>query len=136
MSSEEYVRERRREPRYGCAGAAEIVVPGCGLRFKGRIANLSFSGCLVEAACRLERGTRVELCFVAQGIPLRIPAHLMEQRANGVSFRMGQLSARTLEQIAALIVELEKESQKENPAPLSRSGIEAPCAPRPGEPPR
>lgn len=124
MSSADNVLDRRSARRYGCAGNAEIVVPGCGLRFPGRIANLSSSGCLVEAVCRLERGTCVELCFVAEGMPLRVPANLMARRGTGVAFRFGQLSARRLEQIGALIAELETEAQKEDPAPQAESGIE------------
>lgn len=124
MSGKAGVTEKRRVPRFDCAGSAEIVVPSNGLHFRGRIANLSQGGCLIEAKCHLERGTGVELCFTAEGIPLRVPANLMERRANGVGFRFGQLSGRRLAQIEALIAELEEERKKENPAPLAGSGIE------------
>lgn len=99
--------ERRRTPRYGCAGLAEVVAPGRGLRFPGRIANLSAEGCFLETACRLERGTSVEIWMCTQGVPLRIAAHLMVWKEDGAGFRFDPMSERKLEQIAMLIRELE-----------------------------
>lgn len=125
MPGQESTSDRRTSQRYDCAGHAEIFVPTCGLRFRGRIANLSTSGCLIEASCRLERGTGVELLFVAEGIPLRVPANLMELRPGGIGFRFGPLSARRLEQIGGLIAELALEAKKENPAPRPGSGIDS-----------
>lgn len=124
MSREEEPVNRRAAPRYSCAGDAEIVVPGCGLRFPGRIANLSTGGCLIEARCSLERGTSVELWMVAEGMPLRVPANLIVRRNDGVGFRFGQIGARRLDQIRALIAELEAEAIKENPAPPEESGMD------------
>lgn len=102
-------RERRAAPRYGCAGEAELFIPGCGLQYRGRIADLSRAGCFMETECRLERGTCAEIVMNVEGVPLRLAAHLQVRRANGVGFRFSQLTARKLEQIECLIAELRRE---------------------------
>lgn len=109
MNTGDHGQERRAVPRYGCAGHAEIVVPGCGLRYRGQIADLSAAGCFIETACRLERGTSVEVWMQAEGVPLRVAAFLMERHANGVGFRFSGLSPRKLEQIRTLIADLEQD---------------------------
>ena len=106
MTGEGSGQERRAAPRYGCAGEAEVVAPGCGLRYRGRISNLSAGGCFIEAQCPLERGTSVEVWMKAEGLPLRVAAHLLVRRRNGVGFRFGEMSARKREQIESLILEL------------------------------
>jgi len=60
------VQERRRHPRYLCDGHAEVLLPQGGLLFRGRILDLSVSGCFIETTMpNLERGTLVEVFFVA-----------------------------------------------------------------------
>src|ERR1700733_12411219 len=98
--------ERRTAPRYGCTGEAEIVVPGRGLRYAGRIGNLSVQGCLLETDCRLERGTSVEIWMNAEGQPIRVAANLLIRRDGSAAFRFHSLTPRKLNQIAALIAEL------------------------------
>lgn len=101
--------EKRQAVRYSCAGDAEIVVPGRGLRYPGRIVDLSTGGCFVETTCRLERGTSVELWMSARGLPLRLAANLIVRRPNGIGFRFQGVVARKLELIRMLIAELEEE---------------------------
>lgn len=103
--------ERRVAPRYGCTGQAEILVPGRGLRYAGRIANLSAGGCFIETSCRLERGTSVELSIETHGMPLRVAANLVVCQKPGVGCRFLNVSARKLEQIEELIRELEEEQR-------------------------
>ena len=108
--------ERRKLPRYGCAGEAEIVAPGCGLRFAAQIVNLSAGGCFLETTCRLERGTHVEIWMKAEGLPLRVAANLLGWRESGAAFRFHGVTARKLEQIGSLIAELEAEERTKKPA--------------------
>lgn len=57
--------DKRVHPRYGCEGHAEVFLPHAGLLIRGRILNLSMSGCYIETALlNLERGTQVEVYFV------------------------------------------------------------------------
>ena len=108
---------RRTAPRYGCAGDAEIVLPGRGLHYAAHIGDLSIGGCFLEARCRLERGTAVELWMSVRGHPLRLAANLMFQRAEGAGFRFHSVTPRKLEQIHMLIAELaEDEARRKAPA--------------------
>lgn len=107
--------ERRKLPRYGCAGQAEIVAPSCGLRFPAQIVNLSAGGCFLDTKCRLERGTHVEICMNAEGLPLRLAANLLAWSGKGAAFRFHGVTARKLEQIAILIAELEAEQKAQEP---------------------
>ena len=112
MSDETSEILRRAAPRYGCVGDAEIVLPGRGLRYPGRIGDLSIGGCFLEARCRLERGTAVEIWMNAQGQPLRVAANLMVQRENGAGFRFHSVTARKLLQIRSLIAELAEDEAR------------------------
>jgi PilZ domain len=104
--------ERRTAQRYGCAGDAEIVLPGRGLRYAGKIGNLSVGGCFIEAQCSLERGTAVEVWMKAAGQPLRVAANLMVRRTTGVGLRFLGMTDRKAEQIRTLIAELAAEEQR------------------------
>jgi hypothetical protein len=110
MDGERQIETMRVEPRYGCAGDAEIVVPGRGLRYAGRIGDLSLRGCFIEVVCRLERGTAVEVWMNARGQPLRVAANLMVQNSSGVGLRFLGVPARKEEQIQSLIAELAEEA--------------------------
>ena len=107
--------ERRTAQRYGCAGDAEILVPGRGLHYRGKIGNLSAGGCFIEAQCSLERGTRVEVWVSAQGQPLRLAASLLVRRTSGVGLRFEAVTERKLAQIRTLIAELEDEERRLHP---------------------
>jgi hypothetical protein len=104
--------ERRIAQRYGCAGDAEIVLLGRGLRYAGKIGNLSVGGCFIEAHCSLERGTAVEVWMNAEGQPLRVAANLMVRRTTGVGLRFLGLTDRKTEQIRTLIAELAEEEHR------------------------
>lgn len=110
--------ERRQTPRYRCVGLAEIAVPGRGLRYRGRIGNLSAQGAFIETDCPLERGTSVELRMETEGMPLRVAANLMARRRNGVGLRFHNVTARKLDQIHAIIAEL-RENERHNPGQKS-----------------
>lgn len=103
--------ERRGAQRYGCAGDAEIVVPGRGLRYAGKIGNLSLGGCFIETRCGLERGTAVEVWMNAQGQPLRVAANLVVRRTTGVGLRFLGMTDRKAQQVRALIAELADEER-------------------------
>jgi len=66
-------REPRRHPPYACEGYAEVFLPHGGLLFRGRILDLSMSGCYIETALlNLERGTQVEVYFVTNQLQFRV----------------------------------------------------------------
>jgi hypothetical protein len=104
---------RRRHPRYACEGHAEVLVPHGALLFRGKILDLSLSGCLVETpALNLERGTRVEVFFVARRMQFRVAgriAVLYRRRGAGIAFQ--DLGPRRARHVADLIRELKESSE-------------------------
>jgi hypothetical protein len=68
--------ERRRDERYAVHGDAEILVTGGMSMFRGRIVNISCSGCYVQTVAwvRLPPRTPVELVFVVKGHAVRARA--------------------------------------------------------------
>jgi len=84
------------------------------LLFRGRILDLSVSGCFIETAMpNLERGTLVEVYFVTNQLQLRVQGNITEvrqKRGAGISFV--NVSPRRAERIAALVSELAEKQGK------------------------
>jgi hypothetical protein len=97
---------RAEAPRRGDSGDTEIVLPGRGLQFHGRLAELSVEGCLIVTNCRLEPGTAVEVWLRTEGMPLRVAATLVDRRPGGVAFRFQPVPERKADQIRVLCREL------------------------------
>jgi hypothetical protein len=108
-------REKRRHPRYVCDGYAEVFLPQGGLLFRGRILNLSVTGCYIETAVlNLERGTQIEVYFVTNQLQFRVlgaVAVLRPKRGAGISFL--NLSPRRALQIAMLVGELAEKNARD-----------------------
>ncbi len=107
-------REQRCHPRYPCDGYAEVFLPHGGLLFRGRILDLSISGCYIETALvNLERGTQVEVYFVTNQLQFRVlgnVAVLRRKRGAGIAF--ANVSPRRVLQIATLVGELAEQQVK------------------------
>jgi hypothetical protein len=88
--------------REASAGDAEIVLPGRGLHYEGRISCLTPGGCLIDTKCRLEPGTVVEVWLRTEGMPLRVLANLVERRERGVEFQFHPMANRKMDQIEVL----------------------------------
>jgi hypothetical protein len=101
---------RRRHRRYACEGQAEVFLPHGGFLLRGRILDLSLSGCFIETrAISLERGTHVEVYFVAHRMQFRVGGNiavLHPKRGAGIAFQ--NLSLRSARQISDLIQELKQ----------------------------
>ncbi|MFZ0663229.1 MAG: PilZ domain-containing protein [Acidobacteriaceae bacterium] len=99
---------RRKHPRYACEGRAEVCVPHGGLLFRGKILDLSISGCFIEtAALTLERGTPVEVYFVACQMQFRVAGHIaVLHRRRGAGIAFDDLGPRRIRQIIELLGEL------------------------------
>ena len=102
---------RRRHPRYRCEGHAEVFLPHGGLLLRGKILDLSLSGCFIEtAAISLERGTRVEVYFTARQLQFRVAGHIaVPHRKRGAGIAFLELSPRSARQVTELVRELEGE---------------------------
>jgi hypothetical protein len=103
-------RNRRQHPRYRCEGEAEVFVPHGALLFRGKILDLSLSGCFIEApALDLERGTPVEVSFTVRQMQFRVAGRIAimhPKRGAGIIFEA--LSTRRARQISDLIAELKE----------------------------
>lgn len=101
---------RRRHPRYPCEGSAEVFVPQGALLFKGKILDLSLSGCFIETpVLNLERGTHVEVSFTAHRMQFRLAGHIVvlyRKRGAGIAFH--NVSERRARQISDLLRELKE----------------------------
>jgi hypothetical protein len=107
--------EKRRHPRYRCDGYAEVFLPHGGLLFRGRIANLSVSGCYIETTmANLERGTLIEAYFVTNQLQFRVQGNIAEVRKrSGVGISFLNVSPRRARQISTLIGELAEEQRED-----------------------
>jgi hypothetical protein len=63
--------QRRRFPRYECAGDAEVRIPFVGPPEKARIINLSLGGCYAEIDQPFDVGRRVEMVLYVNGLSFR-----------------------------------------------------------------
>lgn len=100
-------RERRLYRRYPCEGTAEVFVIGKGLRFKGRILDLSEGGCYLQTAHQLERGTHLELIFEVNRMRLRVSGGIRVVRLHsGIGIAFNHMSARRKALIQDLIEDL------------------------------
>lgn len=99
--------EQRRYPRYACDGYAEVHLPHAGLRFRGRIQNLSVSGCYIETEVNLERGTYVEIFFRVRQLRFRMAGNIagIEWR-KGVRIAFHEVSSRGAAYVEELVREL------------------------------
>jgi hypothetical protein len=91
---------------------AEIVLPGRGLQYEGRLSYLTTERCLIDTKCRLEPGTIVEVWLRTEGMPLRVLANLVERREQGVEFQFQQMTNRKMDQIEVLRGELAEEAAR------------------------
>jgi hypothetical protein len=111
---EEQGREQRRHPRYQCEGLAEVFLPHGGLLVRGRILNLSISGCYIETEqLNLERGTQVEVYFATNQLQFRVQGNVAAlRRKRGVGIAFLHVSPRRAEQINMLVEELSEKAAK------------------------
>ena len=63
--------QRRRCPRYECAGEAEVRIPFVGPPERATIINLSLGGCYAEMDQPFDVGRRVEIVLCVNGLSLR-----------------------------------------------------------------
>ncbi len=105
-------RERRKHERAACDGFAEVVIDGAGLMFRGRIKDLSPTGCFIEtrARLRLDIGAAAELAFSVNDRHFKAVAEVKGMRGGvGVGFEILFLIAESRQpsDLLALIQKLE-----------------------------
>lgn len=109
---EENVRdERRANERFDCDGSAEVAVIDGGTLFRGKILDISRTGCYIETRAwlglGLQRFTEVELRFTVEGLRFSVLARLMQvRRGKGVGFEFSVANAQLEDVLSNLIQKL------------------------------
>ncbi len=104
--------ERRKHARLEVDGFAEVIAADASIMFRGRIRDLSPTGCYIETRARinLSIGAAVELCFTVNERSFTAVAEIKGFRVGeGVGFEIHQLTAdkRAPDDLLALIHKLE-----------------------------
>jgi hypothetical protein len=104
--------DRRKHERLDCDGFAEVVIDGASLMFRGRIKDLSPTGCYIQtpARLRLDVGAAAELVFTVNDRTFKAVAEVRVIRPGvGVGFEILFLVAesRAPSDLMALIQKLE-----------------------------
>jgi hypothetical protein len=101
--------ERRQHPRYAVDGLAEVLVADGTMLFRGRVLDISVSGCYIEtpARLRLAPGTRVEMVFRVNGMVFRpMATSRMVRSGEGAGFLFLNLHSRMEAELEDLIAQL------------------------------
>ncbi len=90
---------RRKHNRLSCDGFAEVMIPDSSLMFRGRIRDLSPTGCYIETRAALPKlvvGAAAELFFTVNGRSVKALAEAKAIRPGaGVGFEIHILTAQT-----------------------------------------
>jgi PilZ domain len=101
--------ERRDEERYAVSWEAEIFIPERTTMFRGRVVNLSWSGCYVQTVAwvRVPPTTVVELVFKLEGRVTRVQAEARyAQSRTGVGLLFLSLEEETRRRLGSALAEL------------------------------
>ncbi len=104
-------RERRQQVRHEVDTTATILLVNVGSTLRGRIVDLSLTGCRIRTDERFPVGiyTRVETEFRLEGLAFRLGGVIQSiHDRNNVGIRFLDLSERKREQVLELIDEIEK----------------------------
>lgn len=98
--------ERRRHERFLVEGDAEVLVAEGSQLFRGKVQDISLSGCFIETRARLRTviGAPVEMVFRANGVMLRLSANVRTVRFGvGAGFLFEELSPHMRQELERLI---------------------------------
>ena len=112
--------ERRKQPRFHCAGPAYVVVPEAGSLYYGHMKDLSLTGCYIvgDPPLDLERRERVELSLWVEGESLRTPARVILVRPDsGAAFEFLPIDRQMRSCLLNLLQKLSGESGSQDASP-------------------
>jgi c-di-GMP-binding flagellar brake protein YcgR len=114
--------ERRKSRRFGCEGAAKVIVLGGALTFTGKLQDLSATGCclITEIVFSLERGTQVEILMAVNHTSFRVAGGIRSNhKVRGVGIEFMNVSARCARLIQDLVAELEAKQKRDAAEPTA-----------------
>lgn len=129
---QEHDRERRKHSRHLVNSSASILLIDVRSKIKGRILDVSLSGCRIRSEERFPVGIyrRVEVEFVLDGLPFHLGGVVQSVHDRfTVGIRFLDLSERKREQLTVLLLELEDIGLASLPA--QEQTLPAICAPTP-----
>lgn len=120
-------RERRAQSRHPVDTTAIIHMVRAGLQLRGRIQDVSASGCRIRTDEPFPVGifTRVETEFRAEGLPFRLGGVIQsihDRQRHLVGIRFLDMSERKRDQLATLIAEIEELAAQPVPRRVVRPG--------------
>jgi len=104
-------RERRQQSRHVVDTSATLLLVNVGSRLRGRILDLSLTGCRIRTDERFPVGifTRVETEFQLEGLPFRLGGVIQAiHDRNTVGIRFLDMSQRKREQVLELVDEIDQ----------------------------
>jgi len=116
--------DRRRSPRFRCAGSAEFRSEGSDVRMWGTLKDISLHGCYIEMTTTFPVGTVVDLGLEARGILVQVKGEVRvcyPFLGMGIAFReiepgqqthLGRLLSALAEQITPPAIEREMEKNE------------------------
>jgi hypothetical protein len=110
----------RREKRFPVIGSVEVIVDGGKSLFRGRIVNISKSGCYVHtpASVCLSPGMPVEIVTTVRGTVLRLSAKArFSKPKGGIGFLFTVMSGVTRGRLSDLIASLQAAPEAQEQAP-------------------
>jgi hypothetical protein len=110
-----FIKDRRRNPRFGCTGHADVLLAADAPLLPARIVNVSKGGCLIELqkSQSLDQSTSAELTFKVNCLPFRMRARAAAIRSDTmIGFEFPVLSERVRGQLEELIEELAADWRK------------------------
>lgn len=113
----------RHEKRFPVTGHVEVIVNGGKSLFRGRIVNISRSGCFVSTppSVSLHSGIPVEIVVAVKGTVLRLSAEArFSKPKDGIGFLFTEMSGATRGKLSDLIASLQAEPEAQEQAPPRR----------------
>lgn len=110
-------KERRRSPRFHCAGSAEFRAEGSDVRTWGTLTDVSLHGCYVEMNTTFPLGTRMNLTLDAVGVRVRVQGTVrVSYPFLGMGICFAELEPAQQAQLEQLLAALAGQSSLSNPA--------------------
>ena len=111
-------KERRRQPRYNCAGVAKLWEKGNEHSTAGRINEISRGGCYVEMMSPIRTGTAIRLELSVSGRTLRLEGIVrLSQPTLGMGVEFTRVAPAEVERLCQIVAELAGEAP--GPAPVT-----------------
>lgn len=117
--------DRRRSPRFTCAGSAEFRAEGSDVRMWGTLTDVSLHGCYVEMNATFPAGTQVNLALEALGIRVRVQGSVrVSYPFLGMGICFTEIEPGQRQQLEQLLAALARQNAPPNPELAQDSSLQ------------